>query len=1046
MLSVMTNIMALDTANQYGINQKKKAKSMEKLSSGFKVNRAADDAAILSISEKMRNQIRGLKQGSDNIQDGISFVQTADGVMDELHSMIGRIRELAVKGANDTNAPEDRQAIDDEIQELKKEINTIAERTKFNGLNVFHIPKIELGIGVNGVPQDLNTFNSSYDAATGKVNYGGFIFNGERISWDKVAGNMVTIDATGKQVFAGGEYTYNAADGTYFTFSCEPGAQVPDISRTVRITAAGNGVNIDGTVYSWDKLKDENGKGMSDANIHKGAWSLNHKGADLAFYINDEVTSLSDMAEAVNECHQGEIRYTWKVDYDGPSAETAVRNQTKSLANVLLSNKLKDQISGGRINLVLRADATGVWLQNDSATMIPGSKKSWNDIGITSFTQGDSINETTKYKYTFSFDNIQGREQQDDINITFNLSEVTSVDSIIDGLDGMTFGQTSYIPNHSVKVENASQIGTLTGQTTNIKVTPGDEIAFGRDFNVQQVQDVAHAAPVYNASNNKITVDFKNQSGNTVIALEGSAAAQADSLGWDLNRYANVIIKNKTIAAYQGLDPQGNYNTYTDLKDLVGEANITTSGYMSEQVTLTASMKRSDNFDYSSYYDPIDSWQSQGENGKNGNTYPAARIDFSGLGSRYSLDDLRGLGFDSTCLTCYRHYSVEFVSGLTDPAQTTANGYSYSTKRNGIDYYMKIDVNSLKDAGISNGQQLSKALVEILTGDPLDKDSLDSHYSQYVADGSNFYVCDCRGIHTGYDMREATFYTRPFDTSTQGTYSFIMAQKKDADPSVLLNNTTRLSYSFDYKSFEDSIIVEMKQNNDGAYVKLDDGSFVDYDAQKHAGIDASKRYNLHTSYRAVDGSRLNSLQEAIDDYTTYAIKDMVENTEFQIDNYNYMYYSLRATALPSTAIRSTYSSYIEETPYVDELHIQNSGVAGDCTRIPRYKMSTVSMGIFDAGSKTRKEAEKTISAADKAAAYVSACRSKYGALQNRMNYTYNNNGSYSENLTSAESLLRDTDMATEMTEYSKQSILVEAAQSMLSQANSGLNSVLQLLQ
>ncbi|MGN0368670.1 MAG: flagellin [Wujia sp.] len=109
-------------------------------------------------------------------------------------------------------------------------------------------------------------------------------------------------------------------------------------------------------------------------------------------------------------------------------------------------------------------------------------------------------------------------------------------------------------------------------------------------------------------------------------------------------------------------------------------------------------------------------------------------------------------------------------------------------------------------------------------------------------------------------------------------------------------------------------------------------------------------------------------------------------------------------------------------------------------------MSTVSMGIFDAGSKTRKEAEKTISAADKAAAYVSACRSKYGALQNRMNYTYNNNGSYSENLTSAESLLRDTDMATEMTEYSKQSILVEAAQSMLSQANSGLNSVLQLLQ
>ena len=107
---------------------------MEKLSSGFRINRAADDAAGLSISEKMRSQIRGLKQASRNAQDGISLIQTAEGALNETHSILQRMRELVVQaGSVGTNQPEDLTAIQDEINELIAEMNGISERTAFNG-------------------------------------------------------------------------------------------------------------------------------------------------------------------------------------------------------------------------------------------------------------------------------------------------------------------------------------------------------------------------------------------------------------------------------------------------------------------------------------------------------------------------------------------------------------------------------------------------------------------------------------------------------------------------------------------------------------------------------------------------------------------------------------------------------------------------------------------------------------------------------------------------------------------------------------------------
>jgi flagellin len=130
------NIAALNTYRQLGAANNGQMKSMEKLSSGLRINRAGDDAAGLAISEKMRGQIRGLEMAGKNAQDGISLIQTAEGALNETHSILQRMRELAVQGANDTNVTADRQAIQDELNQLMSEIDRIADTTEFNTQNL----------------------------------------------------------------------------------------------------------------------------------------------------------------------------------------------------------------------------------------------------------------------------------------------------------------------------------------------------------------------------------------------------------------------------------------------------------------------------------------------------------------------------------------------------------------------------------------------------------------------------------------------------------------------------------------------------------------------------------------------------------------------------------------------------------------------------------------------------------------------------------------------------------------------------------------------
>jgi flagellin len=129
---INTNVAALNSYNQLSNTNNNMQKSLERLSSGSRINKAADDAAGLAISEKMNAQIRGLAQAQRNAQDGISMIQTAEGALKETHSMLQRMRELSVQAANDTNTTEDRVQIQKELHQLSTQIDDISDQTQFN--------------------------------------------------------------------------------------------------------------------------------------------------------------------------------------------------------------------------------------------------------------------------------------------------------------------------------------------------------------------------------------------------------------------------------------------------------------------------------------------------------------------------------------------------------------------------------------------------------------------------------------------------------------------------------------------------------------------------------------------------------------------------------------------------------------------------------------------------------------------------------------------------------------------------------------------------
>ena len=277
---VQHNLQAANTNRQLGITTSAQAKSTEKLSSGYKINRAADDAAGLSISEKMRSQIRGLDKASSNAQDGISLIQTAEGALGEAHSILQRMNELAVQGANDTNESIDRDAINEELSALTSELDRIASTTQFNKQNLLDgsFTSKNLQVGANS--------DQKISISIGEM-------NSKALGLHNIAGTT-TQSQTGKKVtgFTFGKYATTATDSRA-AFSVQKKAAITSLQAAIDKAKDSTGYmqqlnTANGSAYYIDannaKYKTAASAMDADASALKGAVSkeITNNGATYA--------------------------------------------------------------------------------------------------------------------------------------------------------------------------------------------------------------------------------------------------------------------------------------------------------------------------------------------------------------------------------------------------------------------------------------------------------------------------------------------------------------------------------------------------------------------------------------------------------------------------------------------------------------------------------------------------------------------------------------------------------------------------------------------
>ena len=297
---VQHNMTAANANRMLGTTSSAQAKSAEKLSSGYKINRAGDDAAGLKISEKMRSQIRGLNKASDNAQDGISLIQTAEGALNESHSILQRMNELAVQGANDTNQSIDRDAINQELEALTDELDRISQTTQFNKQNLldgnFKDKKLQVGANAN------QNIEISIDA-----------MNADSLGLGK---EMVTQGGTTPIAVKYDGISYKYAANTTAAKNKELAIKSFQAQISKKVVSAAFTAQYDNTTGSiyYKATIDGKEKRFADASKAKKAYLEDQKAKASAAITNDFQKYVQTSTTAGTTGTQGEVRYGARVD------------------------------------------------------------------------------------------------------------------------------------------------------------------------------------------------------------------------------------------------------------------------------------------------------------------------------------------------------------------------------------------------------------------------------------------------------------------------------------------------------------------------------------------------------------------------------------------------------------------------------------------------------------------------------------------------------------------------------------------------------------
>nr|MCR4907221.1 hypothetical protein [Lachnospiraceae bacterium] len=859
--------------------------------------------------------------------------------------------------------------------QLKNEINRISAATKFNTIPVFNNPTPDkmVALSVEGAPSDLSVYNATFDPATGKITSGGILFHGERFSWDTIdpEHEIAYVDTDGIQKFHGGTWIYTTQTdaghkGTHFQISCVEGAETPYITRDIDFEAdAERGFAIDGEWHPWSDLKNDFGASMSEANVSPGFWSFDYYGAEVTFEFLD-VSSLADAAEAVNKMHDDKFDYGWHPKTGGTATGQAA--ETRGLSGVEISGKTIDTVLAGK-SFTIKADKTeGLSLLDGNGSEIPGSKRSWSELGLDDWMNGRDVQPKETLYYTYS----ESDSSPNYFEFQFSLSDVTSQDAVVAALDGISVGADSFQAKTDLtaKLQSTGKV-TVVSSGFNRKLSVSDEYNMGRNFDT-----ASSTYDTKNASASGLTMSVTMQGGLTLSSSydgnNGYTYADVFKIADTAAAYVKRIVEQTRALATSNL----NYNVAIDSDSASNETFyvdlIRTAGDKQAKISNTYS------YDYSAYKSLV--------NGKIGVSMETTNSgEFMNIGGNYQTTG------------SVQFYKLDYDTVHPDESLMVADSLNGTYWKNPASNQYEV-----YHAPSAFYEKLSEDNYRLI-------DNPDSF------PGTKYYK-DAFGAYQDYST-----YTPP---------QLYKTEPLNADGTAKAAALSAFSGTGPHGSG-----VQYYNDGTGKYRQYDPANT--YRLKFTNLYDGSEIVRDRNGYLAVG----NRLAQDI-------LSDLAAATTIEAKSYDYSRMTTRPGIKAANATRPVFESVVEKTPIIDifdGVNIQHSNTLNDRTWIPRYGMNSFALGISNADCRTAKGALRTIDLVAEADNIVSKRRAMYGALQNRYEHAIKINENSSENLTAAESRIRDADMATLTVQLSIQSILEQAGQSMLSNANNQPQQLLALL-
>lgn len=384
-LVVQHNITALNANRQLGVTSSAQAKSTEKLSSGYRINRAGDDAAGLTISEKMRSQIRGLDKASTNAQDGISLIQSAEGALNEAHSILQRMNELAVQGANDTNQNIDRDAINEELKALTEELDRIAETTQFNKQNLldgsFKDKSLQIGanagqsLGISIEAMNADAIGLGKESITTNSQVTKLEYNGISVAYNsasKLSKNAATLlsnvkkDLSSNFVSANVEIRWTGSKQEYVVKFGGTSAAVSTFSKAKATYTSKAKIKASQDILTNNKFNTEVSTWKSFGNLSNGMPIQYGARVDDKNIANNTISKVQQAINKVSEQRSALGALQNRLEHTVANLDTVSENTSAAESRIRDTDMAKEMVNYSKNNILAQAGQSMLAQANQS--------------------------------------------------------------------------------------------------------------------------------------------------------------------------------------------------------------------------------------------------------------------------------------------------------------------------------------------------------------------------------------------------------------------------------------------------------------------------------------------------------------------------------------------------------------------------------------------------------------------------------------------------------------------------------------------------------